>query len=574
MFSRRFLKPALLLAFLACDWRAVGERLGGLGLSSGALIYLCLYALFVACLFAASSISRWAIRLPVAAILASAATFLLTYEWATNGALDYSAFETMVASRDDAGDAWAQHAGAMARAAAASLLLFAGIALPVDWRLPRGVALGAPLAGTALLTGLLYLRGGEGSGALPAPFPPLAQAAIMAGMSFTEAGGERRAVSFKPSARKPDHDIVLIVDESIAARYLDIGSPGGVRSGLAETRDGLAIHNFGVAASATNCSAGSNKTLRFGGRRETYWLAARTWPSVWAYARRAGLRTVYMDGQRNRGVMQNLASKEERREIDDFVQLDGIAVVDRDMTLARLIADRLGNGVPEFIYVNKVGAHFPVADKFPVAFAHYRPLPPRGASPDITDVATFVGATGAPEEWRLYRNAYRNTLLWNVGAFFDRLLPAIDAQDGVLVYTSDHGQDLHERGNPGQGAHCSSDPLGEEGAVPLVVIDSAGAPRRDWAAALAGNRNGMSHFRVFPTLLDLMGYAPAEVAPFYGPSLLATEKDPMSFTYTYFATLGREPNWRKIEPARLAEPPLADFMPDPASSPRLVTARN
>jgi hypothetical protein len=68
----------------------------------------------------------------------------------------------------------------------------------------------------------------------------------------------------------------------------------------------------------------------------------------------------------------------------------------------------------------------------------------------------------------------------------------------------------------------------------------------------------MSHFRVFPTLLALMGFAEEDVASLYGPSLVSPARDELSFTNTYFATLGREPSWRTIDPAALAQPPADD----------------
>ncbi|HCY03140.1 MAG TPA: sulfatase, partial [Erythrobacter sp.] len=89
--------------------------------------------------------------------------------------------------------------------------------------------------------------------------------------------------------------IVLIVDESISGHYLDINHPRGVRSGLAEARPGVEIANFGVAASATNCSAGSNLVLRFAGTRDSYRRDIAVGPSLWDYAAHAGLETVYID---------------------------------------------------------------------------------------------------------------------------------------------------------------------------------------------------------------------------------------------------------------------------------------
>src|SRR3546814_9750893 len=58
------------------------------------------------------------------------------------------------------------------------------------------------------------------------------------------------------------------------------------------------IYNYGLAASVTNCSVGSNVTLRYGGTRKDYQRINGTQPSIWAYARKAGLRTVYIDSQR------------------------------------------------------------------------------------------------------------------------------------------------------------------------------------------------------------------------------------------------------------------------------------
>jgi hypothetical protein len=90
--------------------------------------------------------------------------------------------------------------------------------------------------------------------------------------------------------------------------------------------------------------------------------------------------------------------------------------------------------------------------------------------------------------------------------------------------------------------------------VPLVVIDSATAPRLDWAAHLAANRDGMSHVRIFPTLLALIGYAEKDAAQLYRPSLVSPDKEELSFTINYFAALGREPTWRRIDPAKLCSP--------------------
>jgi hypothetical protein len=554
-------KLLLLAAYLALDHAAIVERVASLWLSPALLAYAGLYALLAAALAAAAFARPHWLRIALASCLAAGSMALHSYEWATGSPLTYNAFETMFASRGDAGAAVSQHGDVLVKAIGAALVLFAAVALKpgrialpfgLGWLLPAGAVLG--------LACILYLRGGEGARALPAPFSPLAQSGIMAIVQLTEEGGPRQPVTLTPGPPRVPGDIVLIVDESVAATYLDVNGPGGVYSGLAGAHEGLAVFNYGVAASVTNCSAGSNATMRFGGTRETYRRALKVLPSVWAYAKEAGYRTVYLDGQRRNGKLQNLMTPAEREEIDHFVQLDNTPVPERDHELAAMLAERLGNGAREFILINKVGAHFPVADKFPESAAVFAPLPERGETERIIDLGPVHGShRGTAPEWRLYRNAYRNTIAWSTGGFFDRVLPAAAGSGSVLVYTSDHGQDLHEAGHPGKWTHCIGDPRPEEGAVPLAVIDASGGEGPDWASSAATNRDGMSHFRIFPTLLALMGYAPRDTAALYGPALLSAEPDPMTFTANYFAALGREPEWRRIDPEALATPPGSDF---------------
>ena len=81
---------------------------------------------------------------------------------------------------------------------------------------------------------------------------------------------------------------------------------------------------------------------RYGGTRADYRRINATGPSLWAYAHRAGLRTVYIDAQRTGGALHNEMSGAERTEIDEFVQFDRVPVRNRDMAAA----DRLAGNRP------------------------------------------------------------------------------------------------------------------------------------------------------------------------------------------------------------------------------------
>lgn len=367
-------------------------------------------------------------------------------------------------------------------------------------------------------------------------------------------------MSLPRPATPPTRDIVLLVDESVAANYLDIDNPLGVTSGLLTAPPGVQVFNYGYAASIHDCSANSNVALRFGGTRETYQQTIAHYPSIWAYARHAGLATVYIDAQSTGGRLQNLMTPAERKEIDHFVQLDDTPVLDRDMAVADTLAGHINNGRPEFIYVNKIGAHFPVQDKFPDRLMRFRPVLERGSHRLLSWSSDRTGFNGRPDEWVRYRNSYRNALLWNVGEFFHRFFSKADLARATVIYTSDHGQDLHERGNPGNNTHCGVTRATQEvGLVPLVVLEASGHFAANWSKNLANNRNGMSHFRIFPTLLRLMGYRRKDYLPLYGPSLTDPDKDPFSYNLRFNTLLGRQPEWQVINLKTVVDPPVSDY---------------
>lgn len=556
-------KLLLILAYLLCDLPTLIERLEGLGLSASLVVFLALYGVFASLLFASAFIRNHLVRVALAALLAGASVFQQSFEWTTAAPLTYESFLNMMAAQGQVAEALAQHGAVLLRTVPIGLLLFAGIALPPKTHLvPAWAPLAAPVLSFAVMSGMLYLRGGEGTRALPAALPPLSFAALKTLEDLRNPPGPRQKVATPRGAALAEGDIVLLVDESIAGNYLDINNAQGVRSGLAHPPAMIRAVNYGYAASVHFCSANSNLVLRHSGTRETYQEAIARRPSIWAYARAAGMRTVFIDAQMGRLQLQNMMTKVERREIDHFVQFDGVPVVERDMAAGKLLARLLHNGRREFIYVNKIGAHFPVADKFPASMTHYRPVMKHSSGMGFTWSSDRTGFTGTAREWVEYRNSYRNTLLWNVGSFFDRLLASGDLGGATIIYTSDHGQDLHERGNPGNNTHCGTVKAAQEvGVVPMVVLEDTAARTLDWETQARARHDGMSHFRIFPSLLALMGYDRNTLKPFYGPALDEPEPDDFTYNLVFQTHLGRKPEWQKIELDEIVSPPVSDYAP-------------
>lgn len=520
-------------------------------------------------LFCAISLTGFALlrqswlRWPIAALMAAGSMLVDGYQWAVGDFMDYDGFVTMTQSTGDLGNAIAQQGPVLIWAAAKAIILFFAIGLK-----PVGAASVATRAASwtalpilLLLTTVLFFRGGEGASGLPTSHSSMSYLSLFGYEYVTADRAPREEVAIARAPDKLTSDIVLIIDESIAGAYLDINSIDGVYSGLLDPKPGVSIHNFGLATSINHCSVGSNVTLRFGGTRDNYRDTIRSKPSIWAYAKQAGLGTIYIDGQRTGGRFQNQMNAQERKLIDQWDQFADVPVQQRDYAVADRLSDYLNDDIPQFILVNKVGAHFPVNDKFPASHATYRPMLKRGQYPDVTDMASDDDIDGGDSSWELYRNSYRNTLTWQVGGFFDRLIADADLTDATLIYTADHGQTFHERGEQGQATHCTPNPAIEEGVVPLVVLGGSadGAESARWAAAAQTGQNQRSHYRIFPTLLGLMGYAAEDVRPVYGVDLFSDEPDPFTFNVRFHARLGSSPSWLHVPVEKIARPPTSDY---------------
>ena len=162
------------------------------------------------------------------------------------------------------------------------LLLLIGILLPASKNSKPAFKLYAsiPVLVIGLLTTMLFFRGGDGAKGLPAVLTPVAYFNLSVYEKLTTDYGERKEVSIATEG-KQNKDIILIVDESITAMYLDINSISGEKTYLKEAYSNKKIHNYGIAAAATNCSYGTNIVLRYGGMRENYVEYISSMPSIW-----------------------------------------------------------------------------------------------------------------------------------------------------------------------------------------------------------------------------------------------------------------------------------------------------
>jgi glucan phosphoethanolaminetransferase (alkaline phosphatase superfamily) len=362
--SSNILKVALVTIPLALPLRIYANRYEQIAVMNLQRVYLLLLALCAVSTLLVAFTRNSIGRILYAVLFGLTLTFWMAYQSILHTFMTYDSFIAMFNSKGFIGDALIQFLPLFIKPTVLGLIVFAGIALPPAWheRRPLLEILAWALAPMVILgiTAIAYARGGDGLQGLPGHDVIAAYFTLLGVEVYRAEKVPREEVALASISGKPDFDVVLIVDESVRGDFLDIGDPSGLASHLLRTNP--AVHNFGLAASGNNCSDGSNMMLRFGGTRADYRLTSDHKPSIFHYAKHRGFKTIYVDAQRTGKRLQNGMDAYELSAIDQFIQFDDVKIVDRDIRIAELISARSRNGEPEFIYVNKVGAHFPVHD--------------------------------------------------------------------------------------------------------------------------------------------------------------------------------------------------------------------
>jgi|26BtaG_2_1085354.scaffolds.fasta_scaffold01111_1 glucan phosphoethanolaminetransferase (alkaline phosphatase superfamily) len=553
-------KVFLILLYVAKDADVYLDRLYHFGFSISVAIYIVFLFLLTISVLIVAQIKNNYVRILLGLIFFTCAVSYDSYQRIMLEPFDYNAYLNMIDAAGAAGEAFHQYGKSYLISAAFGLLLLIGIILKPKKGITNRLYLYAiPVLSFLSFTFLIFFKGGSGALGLPAVYTPLSYSTLVLYELSQDDFGTREDVTIERQNIEIGHDIIFILDESVVANYLDINDSNGVNSSLNESYPNIDILNYGYAASVANCSTSSNITLRYGGTREDYKKIIYSKPSIWNYAKNAGLKTIYMDGQRTKGELQNGMTNRELKDIDEFIQFDDVSIRYRDQEIANALIKLINNDTNEFIFINKVGLHFPIQDKYPDEFLKYQPALPRGKWLDISDTGLRTGFDGSDKEWVKYRNSYRNTMEWNVGEFFSKILKKADLNKSVIIYTSDHGQDLHERKNPGNNTHCSSYPTMEEGLVPLVIIQGDSLQSLDWEKNLSRNKDKSSHYNIFPTLLKLMAYDKDAVTKAYGNSLDIETNDDFTFNTFWNARLGNKPEWKKIDLNEIISPLNSDF---------------
>lgn len=314
--------------------------------------------------------------------------------------------------------------------------------------------------------------------------------------------------------QKPVNNVVLVVDESVRGDHLSLNGYSRETTPYLEQlqRDGR-LYNWGIAASGATSSLNANLLL-FTGIYQLPDVQQNTLrkPSIMQYAKSMGYTTYYIDVQMDRPWLlgqRDLAFVDHLEGAKRFQQ--GRPASEFDFAAAQYLHEILKNTGGNFIWINKMGDHFPYPAVVPPDKNIWQP-----AEMDLIY---------SPDRVVEITNSYDNVLAYNLDTFFKILLGENGLPDTTIVYTSDHGQTLSEHGE----SWPHSGNTRNEALVPLFII--ADQPLQVDTGYRA------SHANIFATLLDFMGVPNrARTAP-YGISLLKARSSDNEPRFYIFGTI-------------------------------------
>jgi glucan phosphoethanolaminetransferase (alkaline phosphatase superfamily) len=268
------------------------------------------------------------------------------------------------------------------------------------------------------------------------------------------------------------------------------------------------VENYGLAAASSNCSDYSNLILRTGVRKEKipdHDQMTLKKPSIWQFTREAGFYNVYLDAQsaEESTDYQNFMNEHEASFVDEVIRVRQKIAYNSDGVAGEKLMDHLKQPGKTFIILNKYGLHFPYFRSYPKEYNFFSP-------------ALAHGEPMYDREKSL--NSYMNGIRWSVDDWFKHLLAeSRDFKTYVIIYTSDHGQNIVDDGT--LATHCRPRANRFEGIVPMMVFSNDAVILESLKAVQATSYDKTSHFQIFPTLIRLAGYKDTWVRSHYGASL-------------------------------------------------------
>lgn len=491
---KQILKYLCFLLFISASNTPVLDRVQGMilqGKIKSLILFLGIWGVCLLGLLASLHLKNKRVRVALGILFCINTILGVTYYSIGKHYLSYQDIELLWISRANASDAISFYLNAMLQPILLSVfgMISFSLAPSIKVTFKNRFFYVLTLIPILLLMGVSFVKKGYGTEGMPQQYSPLSIFSLYHTYEvfLPSIIDKREEVQSLVNNKNGTRNIVYIVDESVRSDYLDLNKDRGVTPYL-KTQKGR-ISNFGGISSGNNCSGYSNIILRTGATPKTLTQIGKL-PLIWSFAKKAGYKTYYFDAQQTDGILQNFMTKEELKGIDHFVQLGRDDRENADQIFAIKVKEILNGPGKNFIYINKRGAHFPYTQTYPERAAKFMP-------------AMKLGDELGQSKEKLI-NSYKNSINWTVDGFFKVLLKGSFYKDSVLFYTSDHGQNLMDKGVM---THCNTqDPHAYEGYVPLLVITDNLNKKNKYTELSKKRYNQLTHFHLFGTLISEMGH--------------------------------------------------------------------
>ncbi len=314
-----------------------------------------------------------------------------------------------------------------------------------------------------------------------------------ADLKLTRVGEDARRAPVPPQARPLR--VVLVVGETARAANFSLGGYGRPTNQALAGKDVVYFPN--VTACGTDTATSLPCMFSDLGADSFSVAAAGARENVLDILARAGVAVRWLDNNSGcKGVCQRVPSVDLSRSTDP-VLCDGRECLDGVLVGALREDLATGAGADSLVVLHMKGSHGP---------AYHRRYPPSARRFEPTCDSNEIQRCGLDA----LRNTYDNGIVYTsevLARTIDVLAAQADRADSMLLYLSDHGESLGERGIYLHGLPRLIAPA-EQTGIPMIAWLSAGAQQRlgvSRAALQQAASASYSHDNLTPTLLGSFG---------------------------------------------------------------------
>lgn len=517
--GRGILSLACLLAFICMEHPSILSKIQHANMQSFSLLKTTIIVgseiiLFV-CLVLTTQSFRW-FKFLIATVLSFSTLFFDVYYYASGKVIEFQEFLLLYQSKANLFDAISMYRLQILESMPRICILWIGLYMPppLGWCKRKILFLSCFLflSLISLVTTTCIFKQGTATNKLPAP---ISLYGLWVAYSYDHIQNPHtycyQGLSVDAEFPSGYEHIILIVDESVRWDY----SPFLRLKNYGQWE----VYDYGCATSYANASATSNILLRKGARFEHVAFDFYNNPLIWDYAKKAGYTTYLIDNQCG-GKGHDYFDSIEQEMIDHNI----IPPSFRDGDIWKKMP-YLHEKKKTFTLIIKRGSHFPYIDF------------PNDQKIDFV-MSEYQKASSK-------RIAYLKSITFQSDDFWKDFFKIDIVGRTLIIYTSDHGQNLEDVEGLTHGTSAQQPYIGE-GLVPLVVLSNT--HNYKIAENFTTNINHASHFNIFPTLIEAMGYAPKKLGYINKNSSLSESIVPVDGFYygIPFGYFGKEPNFYQI----------------------------